>query len=356
MPNYHRLVIGGYFSSDPNEPSVPLSIRTNNPGALNLAGWIKAYPGFVDYREATPTNRTVIFEAPEYGVAAWWELLNKYRAALGDKNFTIREIIRKYCGKGREKEAVEYTAFVCGKAGVTGNKVVDITDHPGLLRIARAFYWFEAGRESPLLDDQLHYGFDFGQRRGSGGAPLRDLAAVSRIAAEAMAEAPAARRARLVGVAGSEADKHLKWTGSTSEAEKYLKPFRAPMQRLGQIGKEPVFFNWCAAFVTWCCRQAGYSIPDQPVGYAATMALVASWDYWGKQQKLAVLPDRGDLQAGDILLYHWTDKKKIFNHIGIFSRWRPDSGIEALEGNASNRTATMKRDFTAVKDVVRLPD
>ena len=52
------------------------------------------------------------------------------------------------------------------------------------------------------------------------------------------------------------------------------------MRKLGHIGTAPIFYNWCAAFVTWCCREAGITIPDQPEGFWATMARVDAWKYW----------------------------------------------------------------------------
>ena len=92
-------------------------------------------------------------------------------------------------------------------------------------------------------------------------------------------------RERLALIAQKEGDLRLRWVDATSPAEKYLKPLRAEMQRRGQIGASPVFFNWCGAFVLWCCREAGYALPDAPTDpphYFATYALVAAWAEWAK--------------------------------------------------------------------------
>jgi hypothetical protein len=371
MPNYRSLVPGGFFSADPGDRTVPVAIRTNNPGAINLAVWIKSFPGFVDYRETTPNNPTVIFDAPEYGVAAWWELLHRYRSALGPKNFTLRNIAFRYCGRGREKEAVDYTAFVCAKAATTGNVLVDITDHRGLLPIARAFYWFEAGRPTPLSDQQIIYGFDFGQERvpdvqaflaaGSATLSARTLrhtssrAAPRSPAAKPSGDVAADRSVALANIAEAEARRGLKWSNAQSEAEKFLRPMREPMRKLGQIGKEPIFFNWCAAFVTWCCRRAGYAIPDQPIGYNATMALVDSWGFWGRQQHLLIDWTTKNVRSGDVLLYEWFDGDSSLDHIGVFLRLRSDGRIEAAEGNARNKTSVVTHDPSNVKAVLRLP-
>ena len=92
---YRSLVPGGFYSSAPLDRTVPVSIRCNNPGAINGAAWEKKYPGYVDTVETTPGNRTTIFEAPEYGVAVWWELLRRY-AVTGAT--TVGDIIHKYGG------------------------------------------------------------------------------------------------------------------------------------------------------------------------------------------------------------------------------------------------------------------
>jgi hypothetical protein len=361
MPDYRSLVAGGFFSGDPTDRTFPVSIRTNNPGAVNVASWVREYPGFVDSRVTTPGNATVVFEAPEYGVAAWWQLLHNYRRALGPAEFSLRNAIFRYCGRGRVREAVEYTAFVCAKASVNGNMLIDLADHNGLLPIAKAFFWYEAGRRTPLSDEQILYGFDFAQEKVAGAHPA--LAPVPRVTTEAAptgrhpsASSNLDRRSRLATLAQEEASKNLKWSGPASEAEKYLQPLREPMRLLGHIGRDPIFFNWCAAFVTWCSRESGYQVPDQPTGFWATMALVESWKFWGDQQRLLIAPDLDNLVAGDILLYEWFDGDSDLDHIGIFLR-RHNGKIEAAEGNATGaRSEISSRNPSNVKAALRLPE
>ena len=177
--------------------------------------------------------------------------------------------------------------------------------------------------------------------------------------AEALMDAAAAsRRAELIRIVEEEAKKKLKWSNASSEAEKYLRPLREPMRRLGHIGREPIFYNWCAAFVTWCCRQAGYAIPDQPTGYSATVALVDAWRFWGKQQGYIVDHSAANLRSGDILLYEWFDGDRDLDHIGVFLRLRSDGNIEAAEGNAGSehKSAITNRNPSTVMFAVRLPD
>ena len=104
MPvRYRSLVEGGFYSSNPFDRSVPVSIRCNNPGAINGAAWEKTYPGYVDTVETTPGNKTTIFEAPEYGVAVWWELLRRYSAA---GVATVGGVINRYGG------GQDYSAYI----------------------------------------------------------------------------------------------------------------------------------------------------------------------------------------------------------------------------------------------------
>ena len=94
---------------------------------------------------------------------------------------------------------------------------------------------------------------------------------------------------------------------------------------------------------------------DQPTGFAATMALVESWKFWGDQQHLLVSPDLDALTSGDVLLYEWFDGDSDLDHIGVFLRKR-NGRIEAAEGNATNsRTSITSRNIDNVKVVLRLP-
>ncbi|BAZ13400.1 peptidoglycan-binding domain 1 protein [Calothrix sp. NIES-4071] len=143
--------------------------------------------------------------------------------------------------------------------------------------------------------------------------------------------------ARLADFAEQEAARKLVWNGENSEAEKYLKPFRKPMFDLGHIGAEPVFYNWCAAFVTYCCRNVGIDIPVIPSGFWATMALVESWKFWAKNNgywysKGSITPKRGD-----ILVFNWQRNNSQLDHIGIVRGYTPGSSkIQTSEGNHSD--------------------
>ncbi len=159
----------------------------------------------------------------------------------------------------------------------------------------------------------------------------------------------------LADIAQREAHRELVWSNSQSEAEKYLQPFREPMRLLGQIGTAPVFYNWCAAFVTWCCREAGINIPDQPAGFWATMAKVDAWKYWAQQRGFWHPTGSLTPRRGDILVFEWFDGDVALDHIGITRGYAPGSQtIQTAEGNRSNVTKNGNRNMVNVKGIIRI--
>lgn len=153
---FHSL-IGGFYSSTPmDKSSGPVAIRMNNPGAINGAAWERAYPGYVSEVETTPGNRSTIFETPEHGVAAWYELMRKYRSAGAT---TVGRIINRY-GGGQDYSG--YIADVAARTGLSADHEIALEgDDPTLLKFAKAMFRHEAGRETPLSDAQILYGFKF---------------------------------------------------------------------------------------------------------------------------------------------------------------------------------------------------
>lgn len=150
----YRSLVGGFYSPDPDNKSLPLSIRANNPGALNTVAWVRATPGFVAEREATAGNATAVFETPEQGVAAWYTLMTKYRAAGAT---TVGEIIHRY---GGGQDYSEYVRVVSQWSGLAFGKEIPLTGDDGtLLEFAKAMFRYEAGRPTPLSDAQIRYGF-----------------------------------------------------------------------------------------------------------------------------------------------------------------------------------------------------
>src|SRR6185437_15241756 len=154
MPNYRSLVAGGFFSSTPMDKSTgPVTIRMNNPGAINGAPFETTYPGFVGTVETTPGNKSTIFEAPEFGVGAWWQLLQIYRTS--HSTTTVGGIINRY-GGGLDYSA--YIQFVVKATGFTPDTVVDLGNDDQVLQFGRAMFRYEAGRPLPWSDDQIRVG------------------------------------------------------------------------------------------------------------------------------------------------------------------------------------------------------
>lgn len=163
MTNFRALVPGGYFSADPmNKKAGPVAIRYNNFGAINGdPDWVKRFPGYVGVNETTPGNQTAIFEAPEYGVALWWVLMRKYQSGGYG---TLRQIILHYGGASQQTIYEGYAKDVAARTGLPLNENIDLKNDKHLLKFARAMAFQEAGKPSPLTDDQIIYGFQLGRQ------------------------------------------------------------------------------------------------------------------------------------------------------------------------------------------------
>ena len=163
-------------------------------------------------------------------------------------------------------------------------------------------------------------------------------------------------RLKLANFAENEASQQLRWVNSNSEAEKYLEIFRKPMLDLGQIGTAKVFYDWCGAFVYYCCREVGIEVPIQPEGFWATMALVASWKYWASKKGFWYLKGSSFTPArGDIVIFDWPNTSGAFNHIGIVRGYTPGSStLTTSEGNKSNRSGNFTRNLSNVEGFIRV--
>jgi hypothetical protein len=159
-PHYRSLVANGFFSSDPNDMSVKRSIRTNNPGALNISNWQQNFPGFVGVTAPDHVgNVTSIYVTPEHGTAAWYNLLTD-RYGYGEAGtFKLIQLAMRYAGVTSETDPA-VTAYVNGWRQSSGNKldrdsVTDLADDDQVLLLARAMFGHEIGAPSPLHDDQI---------------------------------------------------------------------------------------------------------------------------------------------------------------------------------------------------------
>lgn len=111
---------------------------------------------------------------------------------------------------------------------------------------------------------------------------------------------------------------------------------------------------WCAAFVTWCMKRAGWkrTLPT-------LKGWVPSWDEWGRERGYEVNKYRA--AKGDIVTFNW-DADASSEHIGlILANYGPFKQVATIEGNASTPSlpgggvVKKGRLWSQVNHVYRLP-
>jgi len=159
---FTSFVTGGFFSSNPDDLSVRRSIRTNNPGALNISAWQKKRLGFAGITgDDGKGNRTTVYSAPEYGIAAWYHLLAGVYGFAKTGAFTIADLARKYAGAGAAQSTIDnYVATWCkfSDLPLNRNSVVQLNDDNQLLNLGCAMYRNESGVKIPWSNAQILFG------------------------------------------------------------------------------------------------------------------------------------------------------------------------------------------------------
>jgi CHAP domain len=84
---------------------------------------------------------------------------------------------------------------------------------------------------------------------------------------------------------------------------------------------------WCAYFVSWAAREAGFPLGDQGQGFGLVDAVYA----WAQQSGRAVPVGTGTPRPGDLIV--WDE------HIGIVERVAQDGSIHTIEGNSGDSVA-----------------
>lgn len=82
-------------------------------------------------------------------------------------------------------------------------------------------------------------------------------------------------------------------------------------------------YPWCAAFVWWCCQQAGVALPIKTASCSALRTAARSVNMWVT----------GGYKPGDIVIYDW-DGDGVAEHCGIVESV-DGSVVTAIEGNTS---------------------
>lgn len=115
-------------------------------------------------------------------------------------------------------------------------------------------------------------------------------------------------------------------------------------------------FDWCAAFVYYCCLEAGLALPVRhPAPVTRNFAWVEAWMEWGKLNGFyyraddpLFTPERGDLIIFDNLLGNGPN-----DHIGIVARAEKGQLITA-EGNYHNRSGIFDRTGVALNGFIHI--
>lgn len=147
------------------------------------------------------------------------------------------------------------------------------------------------------------------------------------------------------------------------QIEKYLAVFRQPLY---EISQKSCFldlaqgYDWCCAFVYWCCQQAGYEIPIRSsLDSRYTLAAVGNWVVYADDQRIwkdcriaEYVPFPGDLVVFDKLL-----SGDLLDHIGIVLSCDFEGRLlETAEGNVRGATGVFKRPMDeTIRGYVCLP-
>jgi len=155
---YGSLVPGGFYSSDPYNQSVPRAIRTNNPGALNYSKWQSTRKGFAGVTPADSAgNVTTIYRTPEHGVAAWYHLLAQIYDFGTAPTFTLLQLAQRYAGASSGSAVNAYLAGWThwSQGALTQTSTLAASNPSQMLVLAKAMFSHEAGRSTPVQDQQI---------------------------------------------------------------------------------------------------------------------------------------------------------------------------------------------------------
>lgn len=117
---------------------------------------------------------------------------------------------------------------------------------------------------------------------------------------------------------------------------------------------------WCAAFVYYCCREAGFDIPYRPKEcITCHLAGCLGWEEFAQGDKLIEYRKGAEgfaPEAGDIVIYDRVFENSEHDHIGIVLEKRERS-ILAAEGNVENASAIVERPLDEhIRAFIRIPD
>ena len=141
--------------------------------------------------------------------------------------------------------------------------------------------------------------------------------------------------------------------GEASNLEPIIQPF--PKWTLEEADR-----LWCAAFVYYCCREAGFDIPIRPDECKTChLAGCIAWEEFAKGNSRIEYHPGGEgfvPEAGDIVLYDRVFENREHDHIGIVIEKRENTILTA-EGNIDNRSGMIERPLDEhIRAYIRIPD
>ena len=164
-----------------------------------------------------------------------------------------------------------------------------------------------------------------------------------------------ATRARLASVAREKA--LIPLHGSVSGKASNLGPL---VRLFPKCTLEELDGLWCAAFVYYCCTEAGFSIPYRPDECVTChLAGCAGWEEFAAGDDRIEYHRAADgfvPEAGDIVIYDRVFINREHDHIGVVLRGLERS-IIAAEGNIRNVSGVIERPADEhIRAYIRLPD
>ena len=117
---------------------------------------------------------------------------------------------------------------------------------------------------------------------------------------------------------------------------------------------------WCAAFVYYCCGEAGFDFPIRPKGCRTChLAGCIAWEEWAMgDPRIEYHTGREGFApaAGDIVLYDRVFENAEHDHMGIVLEDRGQT-ILAAEGNVNNASGIVERPLDGhIRGYIRIPD
>lgn len=119
--------------------------------------------------------------------------------------------------------------------------------------------------------------------------------------------------------------------------------------------------NWCAAFVYYCCKKAGYDIPIRPNECrSCNLAGCGAWEEWALgDDRIGYVLGTNDFytpEIGDVVLFDKVFNNSGHDHIGIVIENKPNS-IVVAEGNINNISGIIERKKSShIRAYIRIPD